>query len=86
MVGLVLGGSARVWGAVVGTLLTVGLFDIVVNLYLPLPASFKQQALPVAKEAAFGLLLIVVLMYRASGILGPMRRDKLIGRLNLGRP
>ena len=29
IVGLVLGGTARVWGAVVGVILTVGLFDIV---------------------------------------------------------
>jgi branched-chain amino acid transport system permease protein len=85
MVGLVLGGSARVWGGVVGVLLTVGLFDIVVEIFLPLPASVKQQALPVAKQMAYGLLLIVVLMYRSSGILGSMRRDGLIRRLNLGR-
>ena len=36
MVGLVMGGSARIWGAVVGVLLTAGLFDIVVQIYLPL--------------------------------------------------
>jgi branched-chain amino acid transport system permease protein len=86
MVAVVLGGSGRAWGAVVGTLLTVGLFDIVINVYLPIPNDIKQQALPVAKEAAFGLLLILVLMYLPSGVLGPMRRERLLKGLNLGRP
>lgn len=86
MVGLVLGGSTRVWGGVVGVLLTVGLFDIVVQIFLPLPAEFKQQALPVAKQMAYGLLLIIVLMYRSSGVLGAMHRDRLLRRLDLGRP
>ena len=86
MVGLVLGGSARVWGAVLGTLLTVGLFDILIQLYLPLPAEWKQQALPVAKQMAYGLLLILILMFRSAGLLGRMRRDRLVSRLDLRRP
>jgi branched-chain amino acid transport system permease protein len=85
MVGLVLGGSARVWGGVVGVILTVGLFDLVLP-QLPLPADWYQQALPVAKQMAFGLLLIVVLMFRPAGILGPMRRDRVQRRLGHERP
>jgi len=54
MVGLVLGGSTRVWGAVVGTLLTAGLFDIVVQIYLPLPDSWYQETMPVVREMIFG--------------------------------
>ena len=46
MVGLVLGGSARVWGAVVGVILTVALFDIVVRSYLPLPARVVHAGHP----------------------------------------
>ena len=61
MVGLVLGGTARVWGAVVGVILTVGLFDIVIQSYLPLPREWYTQAIPVLREAAFGLTLIIVL-------------------------
>jgi len=80
MVGLVLGGSARVWGAVVGTLLTAGLFDIVVQLYLPLPASWYHQAMPVVREMVFGALLIAVLLIRPLGVLGDMRRDKFVRR------
>jgi len=82
MVGLVLGGTARVWGAVIGVILTVGLFDIVVQSYLPLPREWYQQAIPVLREAAFGLTLILVLLFRPLGLLGDMRRDQLMGRLH----
>lgn len=82
MVGLVLGGSARVWGAVVGTLLTVGLFDIVIQSYLPLPREWYTQAIPVLREAVFGLTLILVLLFRPLGVLGDMRRDTLMGKIH----
>ena len=82
MVGLVLGGTARVWGAVVGVILTVGLFDIVVQSYLPLPQDWYTQAIPVLREAAFGLTLMVVLLFRPLGLLGDMRRDELMRRLH----
>jgi len=77
MVGLVLGGTTRVWGAVVGVILTVGFFDILVQFYLPLPQSWYGQAIPVLREMAFGAMLILVLLFRPSGVLGDMRRDKL---------
>jgi branched-chain amino acid transport system permease protein len=82
MVGLVLGGTARVWGAVVGVVLTVGFFDIVVQAYLPLPREWYIQAIPVLREAIFGLALIIVLLFRPLGVLGDMRRDKLMERLH----
>jgi branched-chain amino acid transport system permease protein len=84
MVGLVLGGTARAWGAVVGVLLTVGLFDIVVQFYLPLPKDWYNQAIPVLREAVFGLTLIVVLLFRPLGVLGDMRRDRLMRRMHGG--
>ena len=82
MVGLVLGGTARVWGAVVGVILTVGLFDIVIQSYLPLPKEWYTQAIPVLREAAFGLTLIIVLLFRPLGLLGDMRRDKLMRKIH----
>jgi len=82
MVGLVLGGTARVWGAVVGVVLTVGLFDIIVQSYLPLPREWYTQAIPVLREAIFGATLIVVLMFRPLGVLGDMRRDKLMRKIH----
>jgi len=78
VVGLVLGGTARVWGPVVGVALTVGLFDIVVQSYLPVPQSWYGAALPVVREMVFGATLIIVLLFRPMGILGDMRRDKLM--------
>jgi branched-chain amino acid transport system permease protein len=82
MVGLVLGGTVRVWGAIVGVVLTVGFFDIVVQSYLPLPRSWYTQAIPVLREMVFGAALIVVLLIRPFGILGGMRRDKLLRRMH----
>ena len=82
MVGLVLGGTARVWGAVVGVFLTVGLFDIVVRSYLPLPRDWYTQAIPVLRELIFGATLIAVLIFRPRGVLGDMRRDKLMRKLH----
>jgi branched-chain amino acid transport system permease protein len=82
MVGLVLGGTARVWGAVVGVILSVGLFDIVVQSYLPLPREWYTQAIPVLREALFGLTLIIVLLFRPLGLLGDMRRDKLVRKMH----
>jgi branched-chain amino acid transport system permease protein len=82
MVALVLGGSARVWGAVVGTVFTVAVFDIVIQSYIPFPREWYTQAIPVLREAVFGLTLIIVLLYRPLGILGAMRRDKLMRRLH----
>ncbi len=78
MVGLVLGGTARVWGAVVGTLLTIALFDIVVQSYIPFPREWYTQAIPVLREAVFGAVLITVLLFRPLGLLGDMRRDRLM--------
>ncbi|MEI7742834.1 MAG: branched-chain amino acid ABC transporter permease [Chloroflexota bacterium] len=82
MAGLILGGTARVWGAVVGVLLTVGLFDIVIQSYVPFPREWYTQAIPVLREAIFGLTLILVLLFRPYGLLGDMRRDKLMGRIH----
>jgi branched-chain amino acid transport system permease protein len=82
MVGLVLGGTVRVWGGVVGVALTVGLFDIVVQSYLPFPREWYTQAIPVLREAIFGAALIVVLLFRPLGVLGDMRRDRLMRKLH----
>ena len=84
MVGLVLGGTTRTWGAVVGVALTVAVFDILAQSYLPLPQSWYGQALPNLREMTFGAALILVLMFRPFGVLGRMRRDKLMRRMHGG--
>ncbi|MEL6980791.1 MAG: branched-chain amino acid ABC transporter permease [Actinomycetota bacterium] len=82
LAGLILGGTARVWGAVVGVLLTVGLFDILIQFYIPLPQEWYTQAVPVAREAVFGALLVLVLLFRPDGVLGRMRRPQLMRNLH----
>lgn len=82
VVGLVLGGSVRVLGAVVGVLLTVGLFDVLIQSYVPLPDEWYTQAVPVLREVVFGLALILVLVFRPLGLLGQMRRDRLMERIH----
>ena len=82
MVGLVLGGTARPFGAVIGVALVIGLFDIVLQFWKFLPQEWYAQEIPVLREAVFGLTLILVLLFRPLGILGDMRRDKLMGRLH----
>jgi branched-chain amino acid transport system permease protein len=78
IVALILGGTAQVWGAVVGAVVAIGLFDIVIQSYLPLPREWYRQAIPVLREVVFGATLILVLVFRPLGILGDMRRDKLM--------
>lgn len=82
LTGLILGGTARVWGAVIGVLVTVGLFDIVVQFYAPLPQAWFTQAIPVAREALFGAALVLVLLFRPKGILGEMKRPQLMRKLH----
>ena len=84
IVGLVLGSTTRVWGAVLGVALTVGFFDIVIQFYLPLPREWYTQAIPVLREMVFGGVLIIVLLFRPYGVLGDMRRDKLMRRMHGG--
>jgi ABC-type branched-subunit amino acid transport system permease subunit len=82
MVGLVLGGTVRPFGAVIGVALVIGLFDIVLQFWKFLPQEWYAQEIPVLREAVFGLTLILVLLFRPLGILGDMRRDKLMRRLH----
>lgn len=82
VVGLVVGGSVRVLGAVVGVILTVGVFDIVIQSYIPLPAEWYSQTIPLLREVLFGITLILVLMFRPLGLLGHMRRDRLMKRIH----
>ena len=51
-------------------LLTVGLFDIVIQVYAPPSPEISSQAIPVLRQMLFGATLIVVLMFRPLGILG----------------
>lgn len=69
-IALILGGRKQVFGIVVGALLTFGLFDIVVEQYVTLPRQYTHL-LPDIKLMLFGLVLILVIMFRPAGLLGP---------------
>lgn len=72
-IALLLGGQSRVLGGLVGVLLTVGLFDVLIETYLPVPEDYAQM-LPDIKLAVYGLTLVLVLMFRPHGALGQRRR------------
>jgi len=80
IVGLVVGGAARAWGAVVGVILVGVLFELVFMVWVPFPTEWRRQALPVLRQMLYGATLILVLMTRPLGILGRMRRDKTVRR------
>ena len=84
IVGLVVGGAARSWGAVVGVLLVGLLFELVFMVWIPFPPEWRRQALPVIRQMLYGATLILVLLTRPLGILGRMRRDKMVRRPGRG--
>lgn len=72
-IALILGGRKRVLGAVFGALLTVGLFDIVVEQYVSVPREYSLLV-PDLQLMLFGLVLVLVIMFRPAGLLGDGRR------------
>lgn len=82
LTGMILGGTARVWGPIVGTIITIGFFEVIFQFYITVPSSWAPQAVPVAREALFGAVLILVLIFRPRGILGDMNRSKLMRRMH----
>jgi branched-chain amino acid transport system permease protein len=80
IVGLVVGGAARPWGAVVGVILVGVLFELVFMVWIPFPVEWRRQSLPVIRQMLYGATLIFVLMTRPLGILGRMRRDQTVRR------
>jgi len=68
-IALVLGGKGHSFGPMVGVALTVGLFDILIGTYAPLPPDYAS-IIANAKMLCYGLLLVAVIMYRPTGVLG----------------
>ncbi len=68
-IALILGGKTRVMGALVGVLLTSGVFDILVESYVPIPRELSNY-IPDLKLMLYGLTLILVIMFRPQGVLG----------------
>ncbi|MEM6387983.1 MAG: branched-chain amino acid ABC transporter permease [Pseudomonadota bacterium] len=68
-IALVLGGKGHNLGAIVGVFATFGLFDILIETYAPVPTE-QAILLPNFKLFCYGLLLVLIIMFRPSGMLG----------------
>lgn len=68
-IALTLGGRAKVLGPVVGVLVSVALFDLVIEPYAPVPRELGQM-MPDLKLMLYGLILVAVIMFRPLGLLG----------------
>lgn len=73
-IALILGARKRIFGGLVGVLATVGLFDVVLETVVPIPSQYAG-ILYNAKYFLYGLTLILVLMFRPSGIIGDKKRS-----------
>lgn len=77
-IALVLGGKGHNLGAIIGVFITFGLFDIIVETYVPVPAE-QAILLPNFKLFCYGVLLVGIIMFRPLGLLGedaPRSRSK----------
>ncbi len=68
-IALVLGGKNHNLGAMIGVFVTFGLFDILVETYAPVPAE-QAILLPNFKLFCYGVLLVGIIMFRPTGLLG----------------
>lgn len=68
-IALMIGGRKKLMGGVVGTLMTVGIFEIIVETVVPIPADFAE-VVPNIRFFAYGLMLILVFMFKPNGVLG----------------
>ncbi len=70
---LLLGGRKKLSGSIIGGFVTIGLLGILVDLLIPLPASVGDL-LSTIRYALYGVILILILMFRPSGIVGDEKR------------
>jgi branched-chain amino acid transport system permease protein len=73
-IALILGGYRRVLGGLIGAVAAIGLFDLVIETYTPIPAKYAQMV-PAIKLMLYGLTLMLVILFRPLGILGDIKRS-----------
>jgi branched-chain amino acid transport system permease protein len=73
-IALILGARKRILGALVGIIATVGLFDVILESVVPIPSKYAGIMYN-AKYFIYGITLVLVLMFRPSGILGNKKRS-----------
>jgi branched-chain amino acid transport system permease protein len=74
-IALIFGGRKKIFGGIIGVLATVGLFEYIVETLVPIPTQYAEMV-PNVKFVVYGLTLMLVLMFRPSGILGDKKRSK----------
>jgi len=67
-IALILGGKEHALGAMLGVFITFGLFDILIEMYLPVSPEYAVMV-PNFKLFLYGAVLIVALMYRPRGLI-----------------
>ncbi|MEM1130103.1 MAG: branched-chain amino acid ABC transporter permease [Pseudomonadota bacterium] len=67
-IALALGGKESSLGAILGVFLTFGLFDILIETYLPVSPELAV-VVPNAKLFVYGLLLVGILLYMPAGVM-----------------
>lgn len=67
-IALILGGKEHSLGAMLGVFITFGLFDILIEMYLPVSPEYAVMV-PNFKLFLYGAVLIVVLIYRPRGMM-----------------
>lgn len=67
-IALILGGKSHSLGAVVGVFITFGIFDLLIETYLPVAPEYAVMV-PNFKLFLYGAVLVAVLMYRPKGVL-----------------
>ena len=82
-ISLALGGKEHALGATIGVFATFGLFDILIETYLPVSPEMAV-VVPNLKLFVYGAVLVAVLVYRPRGILPPdfMAPDQLVDRID----
>jgi len=73
-IALMLGGRKRLFGGLIGVIATIGLFDYVIETVIPIPTQYAE-IVPNIKFCVYGLMLILVLMFRPFGILGDKKME-----------
>jgi branched-chain amino acid transport system permease protein len=68
-IALILGGKRHWAGGLVGAVVITVIFDVLIETYVPLPPEYVAM-IPNLKYLLYGLLLILVIMFRPEGLLG----------------
>lgn len=75
-IALILGGRKRLFGGLIGAIITLGIFDLLIETYAPIPTS-AAQLVPTIKFMLYGLTLLLILMFKPTGVLGDKKQSVL---------